>query len=139
MYCKAPTGSQILFYIRTGNFWTEGLYWGDLGLWWLWYKSAKKEVHSSVYQNLRLVLVFYPASMYLFKVNNGNTRIICEILQRHYNDFNNGTTRTISKMYSKLTVKTPERGQIRCSGVFIVNFKQISHIALVLPLLNLNK
>ena len=101
--------------------------------------QPKKEVHSSVYQNLRLVLVFYPASMYLFKVNNGSTRIICEIPQRHYNDFNNGTTRTISKMYSKLTVKTPERGQIRCSGVFIVNFKQISHIALVLPLLNLNK
>ena len=52
--------------------------------------QPKKEVHSSVYQILRLVLVFYPASMYLFKVNNGNRRIICEI-------------------YSKLTIKAPER------------------------------
>ena len=40
---------------------------------------------------------------------------------------------------SKLTIKTPERRQERRSGVFIVNFKQISHIAVVFPLLILNK
>ena len=44
------------------------------------------------------------ASIYLFNVNNINTRKRCEIC-------------------SKLTVKTPERR--RCSGVFTVNFEHI--------------
>ena len=39
---------------------------------------------------------------------------------------------------SKLTIKTSERRQRR-SGVFIVNFEQISHIVLVSPLLGLKK
>ena len=43
-------------------------------------------------------------NIYLLKVNNGNIRTTCEI-------------------YSKLTVKAPERS--RCSGVFIVNFEHI--------------
>ena len=37
------------------------------------------------------------------------------------------------------SVKTPERRQRRRSGVFIVNFEQISHIVLVSLLLYLNK
>ena len=45
------------------------------------------------------------ASIYLLKVNNRNTRTSCEI-------------------YSKLTIKTPERPHWRCSGVFIVNFER---------------
>ena len=49
-----------------------------------------------------------PVIIYLFKVNNGDTRSICEIR-------------------SKLTGKTPEL-RWHCSGVFIVNFEQISHI-----------
>ena len=57
----------------------------------------------------------FPAIIYLFKVNNENTITVCEIC-------------------SKLTIKTTER-----SGVFIVNFEQISHIVLLLLLLNLNK
>ena len=32
---------------------------------------------------------------------------------------------------SKVNKKTPERGQRRCSGVFIVNFEHISHLVLV--------
>ena len=36
-------------------------------------------------------------------------------------------------------MKTPERGEWRRSGVFIHNFKQISHIVLVFPLFPLNK
>ena len=63
---------------------------------------------------------FIPVGIYLFKVNKGNTRTMCEI-------------------YSKLTIKTPERRHWPLSGVFIVNFEQISHIVLVLPLLILNK
>ena len=55
-----------------------------------------------------------PNLIYLFKVSNGNNK-----------------TYEIS---SKLTIKTPEWRHLRRSGVFIVNFGQISHIVLVFPL-----
>ena len=58
-----------------------------------------------------------PANIYLFKVNNRNSRKRCELL-------------------SKLTIKTPER---RRSGVFIVNFENISHLFLGFLLLTLSK
>ena len=54
-------------------------------------------------------------SIYLFKVDNGSARITWEI-------------------FSKLTIKRPERRQWHCSGVFIVNTEQISHIVLVFSL-----
>ena len=50
----------------------------------------------------------FPFDIYLFKVNNGNARNMREICP-------------------KLSIKTPERR--------IVNFEQISHIVLVIPLL----
>ena len=56
------------------------------------------------------------AGNYMFKVNSRNIRARCEICL-------------------KLTIKTPERGQWRGSGVFIVNFKHISHFVLVFLLL----
>ena len=40
---------------------------------------------------------------------------------------------------SELTIKTPERRQWHRSGVFIVNFEQISQIFLVFLLLTLSK
>ena len=55
---------------------------------------------------------FSPASIYLPKVNNRNTRTKCEIC-------------------SKLTIKTPD--------TFIVNFEHISHLVLVFLLLNLKR
>ena len=61
----------------------------------------------------------FPASIYLLKVNNRNTRTRCEIC-------------------SKLTVKTPERCQWHHSDIFIVNFEHISHLVLVFLLLTLN-
>ena len=61
-----------------------------------------------------------PTTMYLFKVHNENTRIMCEIC-------------------SKLKIQTPESGQLCSSGFFIVNFEYISNIVLVFPLLTLNK
>ena len=61
-----------------------------------------------------------PSGIYLFKVNNRNTRTRCEIC-------------------SKLTINTPERRHWRRSGVFIVNFEHISHLVLVFLLLTLNK
>ena len=45
-----------------------------------------------------------PANNYMFKVNSRNTKTRCEIC-------------------SNLTIKTPEGRQLRCSGVFIVNFE----------------
>ena len=60
-----------------------------------------------------------PAGNYMLKVNNRNSRTRCEIC-------------------SKLTIKTPERRQWRCSGVFNANFEHISHLALVFLLLTLN-
>ena len=63
--------------------------------------------------------LFIPAGIYLLKVNNRNTTTRCEICL-------------------KLTIKTPERRQWRRSGVFIVNFEHISHLAVVLLLLTLN-
>ena len=48
------------------------------------------------------------ANIYLFKINNINTRKRGEIC-------------------SKLTLRTPERRLSRRSGVFIVNFEYISH------------
>ena len=56
----------------------------------------------------------------LLQVNNGNTRKMCEICTR-------------------LTVKTPEQSQRRSSGVFIVNFEHISHLFLLFSLFTLNK
>ena len=38
-----------------------------------------------------------------------------------------------------LTIKAPERRQLRCSDVFIVNFEHILHLFLVFLLLTLNK
>ena len=48
-------------------------------------------------------------------------------------------TRTMSEIWSKLTIKKPERRQKRRSGLSDVNFKQISLMLLVFPLMNLNK
>ena len=61
-----------------------------------------------------------PAGIYLFKVSNKNTIIMCEFI-------------------SKSTIMTPERRQWRRSGVITINFKQFSHIATVFPFLALNK
>ena len=62
------------------------------------------------------------ADIYLFQVNNGNTRAMHEIL-----------------LCSKFTIKTPEQRHWRHSCVFIITFEQTSHIVLVFPLLTLNK
>ena len=53
--------------------------------------------------------------------------------------FNYGITRKMGEICSDLTIKTSEWRQWLRSCVFIVNFKHISHIALVFQLLTLNK
>ena len=64
-----------------------------------------------------LLLSLFPAGIFLLKINNRNIRIRYEI-------------------YSKLTIKAPERRYWLLSGV--VNFKHISHLVLVFLLLTLN-
>ena len=49
---------------------------------------------------------YFPAGIYLLKVNNRNTRTKCDIC-------------------SKLTIKIPGRHHLRHSGIFIVNFEHI--------------
>ena len=62
----------------------------------------------------------HPAGNYMFKIDNRNTR-------------------TSSEVCPKLTIKTPKLQHWRCSGVFIVNFENISHLVLVLILLTLSR
>ena len=61
-----------------------------------------------------------PIGIYLFKVNNRNTRARCIIC-------------------SKLAIKTPEPRNWRRSGFFIVKFEHISHLVLVFLLLTLRR
>ena len=70
-------------------------------------------------QCLNWFTVVVQVGNYLFKVNNGNTRIVC--------------------ICWKFTIKKPEKCQCHRSGVFIVNLEQTSHIGLVVPLLTSNE
>ena len=62
----------------------------------------------------------FPAGNYMFKVNNRNSKTGCEI-------------------YSRLTIKTPERHHCGRSGVFIVNFDHISHLFVVFLLISFSR
>ena len=62
----------------------------------------------------------FPANIYLFKINNRNTK-------KRY------------ELCPKLTLRTPERRERRHSGVFIVNFEHTSQHFLVFLLLTWNK
>ena len=73
----------------------------------------------SKYFNITNLTPQTPAGIYMFKVNNRNTKARCETC-------------------SNSTIKTTERLHWRRSGVFIVNFEHISHLALVFLLLTLN-
>ena len=61
----------------------------------------------------------FSANIYMFKVNNWNSRKRCDI-------------------FSKLNIKIPERRHRRCSSVFSVNFKHMSCLFLEFLLLTLN-
>ena len=66
------------------------------------------------------IKTYNSANIYLFKLNNKNTRKRFEISL-------------------KLTIKTPVRRPWHCSDVFIVNSEHILHFFLVFLLLSLNK
>ena len=86
--------------------------------------SQKQTIRQTMYKinciQIEDMFMLIPAGIYLFKVNNRNTRTRCEIC-------------------SKLTINTPERRHWRRSGVFIVNFEHISHLVLVFLLLTLSR
>ena len=70
--------------------------------------------------NISVFYLKFPASIYLFKVNNRNFGKRCEIC-------------------SKSTIKIAERRHWRHSGVFIVNFEHASDLSLAFLMLALNK
>ena len=72
------------------------------------------------FESTGIIIIITPTNIYLFKLNNRNTRKRCEIC-------------------SKLTIKTTARRPWRRSGVFIVNFKYIPHLFLLFLFLTLNK
>ena len=90
-------------------------FWILIGSWVLirWYVLLGSWVPFFRYAN------YFPANIFLFKVNNRNTRKKCETC-------------------SKLTIKTPELDHWR-RCVFIVNFGYISHLFLIFLLLTLIK
>ena len=73
-------------------------------------------------KNFRKILTnsLIPAGIYFFKINNGNTRTLCEIC-------------------SKLTIKTPKQRYWGRSVAFLVNFEQNLGIALLFLWSTLNK
>ena len=84
----------------------------------IWYHLCNlknvKNTHGGVFLLvLKVTFLHCPAGIYLFKVNNKNSRTICEI-------------------GSKLTRKTSERRYWRRSRIFFVNFEQILHIVLLI-------
>ena len=81
--------------------------------------SSKTSIFS-IFKCKHYFYIYHPAGKYVFKVKNRNIRTRCEI-------------------YSKLTIKTPERCVWRRSGVIIVNFEHISHLVLGFLLLTLSR
>ena len=91
-----------------------------LFLLYFWFPQSDNIVKVFIFENYFYPAMLLPSCSYLCKVNNGSTKAIYEIC-------------------SKLTIKTLERRQWDRLGVFIVNIEQIPHIVIVLPLLTLNK
>lgn len=85
----------------------------------MFFKKAPCTKERFIDRSHKECMVSFRVGIYLFKVNFGNTRKMCE-------------------MRSKLTMTTPERRHWRRTDVFIVNLEQISHI-FVFPIFTLNK
>ena len=93
------------------------------------------------YRSCKLFSICFP---YLYNTHNTKYISKCALIRPvpadiHLFKVNDQSDRAMGKICSKLTIKTPKRRQWRRSGVFIVNFEQISHIVLGFPLLTLNK
>ena len=73
----------------------------------------------------------YQVEIYLLKANNRNTTTRCEICSKL-------TIKTLESHNQSYKYRLNDDTQWRRSGVFLVNFKLISHIVLLFPLLILN-
>ena len=89
--------------------------------------TTKKSIASS---KLEIESYINPANIYLLKVKKRNIRKRCEIRSKL-------TLKLQEQRHSK--IKTIEQRQLRCSGVFLVNFEDTSHLFLVSLLLTLNR
>ena len=78
---------------------------------WFLYDNGLRHERVNIFDIELRFLSGSPAGIYLFKFNNGNTK-------------------TLRKICSKLTIKAAEQRQWRRSGIFIVKFKKILHIVL---------
>ena len=97
------------------------------------FRVYRKTPRVGKWVNARLIFkIYWKLTKRILKQCNSfaltfNTHSACIYLFK----FNNGSTRTMYKICSKLTIKT-ERLQWHRSGILIVNVKQISHIALLI-------
>ena len=117
---KKKVSFSILCGYKEGQIFVQGLYVIDF--------CIKLDFQVSSFMQISLHFLMNPirkrvflnrAGIHLVKVNIKNIRTRYEIC-------------------SKLTIKTAGRRQWRRSGVFVVNFEHISHLALVFLLLTLN-
>ena len=74
------------------------------------------------YHTLKTALICQNCPVFWSAGTNKWKMCICILTQK----VNNGNTKTMCEICSKLTIKAPERPQWRCSGVFIVNFEQLN-------------
>ena len=97
---------NIIIAKKNGSFWSFNNFRAAV------FVNTTKPFHTanqfSCFHNLMYIS---PAGVYLFEFSYGNARTMCKIC-------------------SRLTIKTPERRHWHSSGVFFVNFELISHIAL---------
>ena len=107
------------------------------------YDLSRKILEWKSRWSLKISLIFKIASLTKELASNSKAYwyILIGITQLEFVLFKvkNRNNRTTCKICSKLITKTPEQHHWRHSGVFIVNFEQISHIILMFPLLTLNK
>ena len=105
--------------MHCGNVSTS-LSWRESALFLTTYHQGFRRMNCKCFVPDHLSWSMYPANIYLFEVNNRNTRKWCEIC-------------------STLAIKTPEQLQWGRPGGFIVNFEDISHFFLVFLLSSLMK
>ena len=106
--------------------------------WWWFYRylfrkcleSTSEDVHSVNY------LIKFQARPYILNYTLPYTFSKTWPSRQFYIQIINKSTRTRCKIYSKLTIKTPERRHWFRSGVFIVNFEHISYIVLNVFIVN---
>ena len=82
------------------------------------YMDSFVRTHENLQEVIReAFFVQLAVSWYCFRINPSRHLIV---------QVNNGNTRTMCEVCSKLTIKTPEHSQFSHSDVFIINFEQMN-------------